>query len=171
MRGCAIRMDQSPPQAWQNLWNPSQRSRGRQEPISALSLLETALQGIPPGLFKEQRTEILLELGHLHSALATGSSWQAAQERAILAYERALAHSELKSKKPFLWLQSKQRWALGLLRIAQASKDAHLISEAIKCLLEALKIFGIRKKHPSLFDGAYQHDLGSAFLARTELVS
>ena len=128
-----------------------------------------ALQGIPSGFFKELRAEILLEAGHLHSALATGGSWQSAQQRAILAYARGLAESELKSNKPFLWAQQTQRWAAGLLRLAKHTKDPALASEAIHGLQEALKLCATGNH--SLHGANIQHHLGSAFLARAELLS
>ena len=135
----------------------------------SLSVLEMALQGIPSGFFKELRAEILLETGHLHSALATGGSWQSAQQRAILAYARGLAEPELRSKQPILWAQHTQRWAAGLLRLAKHTKDPALASEAIHGLQEALALCAT--SNHSLHGANIQHHLGSAFLTRAELLS
>ena len=135
----------------------------------SLSVLEMALQGIPSGFFKELRAEILLETGHLHSALATGGSWQSAQQRAILAYARGLAEPELRSNQPILWAQHTQRWAAGLLRLAKHTKDPALASEAIHGLQEALALCAT--SNHSLHGANIQHHLGSAFLTRAELLS
>jgi tetratricopeptide (TPR) repeat protein len=134
----------------------------------ALSLLETALQGIPPGLFREQRAEILLEIGHLHATRAIGDHWYGPLQRAIEAYDRALTEPDLKSHKSFLWAQNKQRWATAKLRIARHRKDAGLTGVAIAGLLEALQTYDLQK-HSRQY-ASIQHDLGSAFFLRAELL-
>jgi hypothetical protein len=134
----------------------------------ALSLLETALQGIPAGLFKDQRAEILLEVGHLHATLAIGDRWYVPLQRTIEAYDRALAEPELKSQKSFLWAQNKQRWAAAKLRMARHHKDAELIGAAIEALLEVLQSYDLQK-HSRQYANV-QHDLGSAFSMRAEFI-
>src|SRR6185295_1805895 len=134
----------------------------------ALSILESGLQRIPAGLFRELRAEILLGMAQLHLARAIGEHWETPLQRAILVFQRALAEPELKSSKPLLWSQNQQKWAAAKLRIARHTQDARLASEAIDGLLESLKIFDVAKH--AFHCANIHHDLGSAYLARAELL-